>query len=160
MRKTLDIVNTKQLSMGHLTQGAGLHMLNGIDVFSIAGARMRQLSERQNVLAQNIANADTPHYRARDVKPFQFDSALLRTQGGVAPLRLAGSQAGHINGARSGTNITTDRANSYSEDPSGNTVDLEEQMVKQADLAKNYEMATLIYKRSAALMRSAVSSRA
>jgi flagellar basal-body rod protein FlgB len=134
-------------------------MLDGIDVFRITGARMRQLSERQNVLAQNIANADTPHYRARDVKPFQFDSALLRTQGGVAPLRLAGSQAGHITGGRGGAAITTDRANSYSEDPTGNTVDLEEQMVKQSDVAKNYDLATLVYKRSAALMRSAVSSR-
>ena len=134
-------------------------MLDGIDVFRITGARMRQLSERQNVLAQNIANADTPHYRARDVKPFQFDSALLRTQGGVAPLRLAGAQSGHITGSRGGANVTTDRANSYSEDPTGNTVDLEEQMVKQSDVAKNYDLAALVYKRSAALMRSAVSSR-
>jgi flagellar basal-body rod protein FlgB len=134
-------------------------MLDGIDVFRITGARMRQLSERQNVLAQNIANADTPHYRARDVKPFQFDSALLRAQGGVAPLRLAGSQAGHITGSRGGADVTTDRANSYSEDPTGNTVDLEEQMVKQSDVAKNYDLATLVYKRSAALMRSAVGSR-
>jgi flagellar basal-body rod protein FlgB len=134
-------------------------MLDGIDIFRITGARMRQLSERQNVLAQNVANADTPHYRARDVKPFQFDSALLRGQGGIAPLRLAGSQPGHLTGGRSGMNVVSDRANSYSEDPDGNTVDLEEQMVKQADVAKNYDMATTIYKRSAALLRSAVGGR-
>ncbi|MDB5369262.1 MAG: flgB [Roseomonas sp.] len=134
-------------------------MLDGIEVFRITGARMRQLSERQNVLAQNIANADTPHYRARDVKAFQFDSALLRSQGGVVPLRLAGTQAGHITGGRGDAGVTADRANSYSEDPDGNTVDLEEQMVKQADVAKNYDLATLVYKRSAALLRSAVGSR-
>ncbi|EHL99793.1 putative flagellar basal-body rod protein FlgB [Acetobacteraceae bacterium AT-5844] len=135
-------------------------MLDGIDVFRITGARMRHLSERQNVVAQNIANADTPHYRAREVKPFQFDSALLRTQGGVAPLKLAGSQAGHITGSRRGVDVTTDRANSYSEDPNGNTVDLEEQMVKQADIAKNYDLAAVVYKRNAALMRSAIGGRA
>ncbi len=135
-------------------------MLDGIDVFRITGARMRHLSERQNVVAQNIANADTPHYRAREVKPFQFDSALLRTQGGVAPLRLAGSQAGHITGSRRGVDVTTDRASSYSEDPTGNTVDLEEQMVKQADVAKNYDLAAVVYKRNAALMRTAIGARA
>jgi flagellar basal-body rod protein FlgB len=134
-------------------------MLDGIDVFRITGARMHNLAARQNVLAQNIANADTPHYRARDVKPFQFDSALLRTQGGVAPLRLAGGQAGHISGSRNGTTLVADNAKSYGEDPDGNTVDLEEQMVKQADVAKNYDLATLVYKRSAALLRNAVGGR-
>jgi flagellar basal-body rod protein FlgB len=134
-------------------------MLDGIDVFRITGARMRQLSERQNVLSQNIANADTPHYRARDVKPFQFDSALLRSQGGVAPLRLAGAQAGHLSGSRNGATVVADRANSYSEDPTGNTVDLEEQMVKQADVAKNYDLAAIVYKRSAALLRTATGGR-
>lgn len=134
-------------------------MLDGIDVFRITGARMHQLAARQNVLAQNIANADTPHYRARDVKPFQFDSALLRSQGGVAPLRLAGTQPGHITGGRNGTTVVSDRAKSYGEDPDGNSVDLEEQMVKQADVAKGYDLATLVYKRSAALLRTAVSSR-
>jgi flagellar basal-body rod protein FlgB len=134
-------------------------MLDGIDVFRITGARMHQLATRQNVLAQNIANADTPHYRARDVKPFQFDSALLRAQGGVAPLRLAGTQPGHLTGGRNGATVAVDNAKSYGEDPDGNTVDLEEQMVKQADVAKNYDLATLVYKRSAALLRTAVSSR-
>ena len=134
-------------------------MLDGIDVFRITGARMHQLAARQNVLAQNIANADTPHYRARDVKPFQFDSALLRHQGGVAPLRLAGMQPGHITSTGRGTAVVASHAKSYSEDPDGNTVDLEEQMVKQADVAKNYDLATLVYKRSAALLRNAVGGR-
>ncbi|MFC7556800.1 flagellar basal body protein [Pseudoroseomonas wenyumeiae] len=134
-------------------------MLDGIDVFRITGARMHQLAARQNVLAQNIANADTPHYRARDVNPFQFDSALLRNQGGVAPLRLAGMQPGHITSTGRGATAVASHAKSYREDPDGTTVDLEEQMVKQADVAKNYDLATLVYKRSAALLRNAVGSR-
>lgn len=134
-------------------------MLDGIDVFRITGARMRQLSERQNVLAQNIANADTPHYRARDVKPFSFDSALLRQQPGLAPLRLAATRPGHLGLAQGGVDLTTDRARSYSEDPDGNTVNLEEQMVKQADVAKAYDLATLVYKRGTSLLRTAVGGR-
>jgi len=134
-------------------------MLDGIDVFRISGARMRQLAERQNILAQNIANSETPLYRARDVKPFQFDSALLRHQGGLPALRLAASHTGHLGGTRDGVTVTADRANSYSEDPDGNTVNLEEQMVKQADVLKAYDLATLVYKRGAAILRTAVGSR-
>jgi len=134
-------------------------MLDGVDVFRITGARMRQLSERQNVLAQNIANADTPHYRARDVRPFSFDSTLLRQQPGLAPLRLAATRPGHLGLAQGGVDVTTDRARSYSEDPDGNTVNLEEQMVKQADVAKAYDLATLVYKRGTALLRTAAGGR-
>lgn len=134
-------------------------MLDGIDVFRITGARMRQLAERQNILAQNIANADTPFYKARDVKAFQFDSALLRGQQGVPSLQLAATRAGHIGLARSGGNVVTDRAESYTEDPDGNTVNLEEQMVKQADVAKAYDLATLVYRRGTALLRTAAGGR-
>lgn len=135
-------------------------MLDGIDVFRITGARMRHLSERQNVLAQNIANANTPHYRARDVKPFQFDSALLRgPANGAAPLHLSATRPGHIGAATGGGTVTADRAKSYGEDPDGNTVNLEEQMVKQADVAKAYDMATTVYKRGAAMLRTAVGGR-
>ncbi|MCQ4159947.1 flagellar basal body protein [Roseomonas sp. GC11] len=134
-------------------------MLDGIDVFRISGARMRQLAERQNVLAQNIANADTPLYRARDVKPFQFDSALLRNQPGLPSLQLAATRAGHLGLSRNGVTIAADKAQSYSEDPDGNTVNIEEQMVKQADVLKAYDLTTLVYRRGTALLRTAVGGR-
>ena len=134
-------------------------MLDGIDVFRITGARMRHLAERQNVLAQNIANADTPLYRARDVKPFRFDSALLRSQPGPADLRLAATRPGHLGLTRHGATIAADRAAAYGEDPDGNTVNLEEQMVKQADVLKAYDLSTLVYKRGAGLLRVAVGGR-
>ena len=67
---------------------------------------------------------------------------------------LAGLGAG-----RGGAEIAADRAQSYGEDPDGNTVSLEEQMVKQADVAKSYDMATTVYRRSAALFRTAAGGR-
>ena len=45
-------------------------MLSGIDLFQVAGDRMRYLTERQTVIARNIANADTPGYKAQDLTPF------------------------------------------------------------------------------------------
>ena len=67
-------------------------MLEEIDLFRLAGSRMRYLTERQSVVARNIANADTPGYRAQDLTPFSFDSLLLRggsPAGAAAPLALA-----------------------------------------------------------------------
>jgi flagellar basal-body rod protein FlgB len=132
-------------------------MLDGIDVFRVTGARMRHLAARQNLLAQNIANADTPHYQARDLRPFTFESALLRGMQG-APLRMAGAHPGHITEARMDTPMVTRNA-STSEDPDGNRVSLEEQMLKQADVARSYDMATTVYRRTAALMRTAIGGR-
>ena len=130
-------------------------MLDGIDVFRISGAGMRYLAERQNILAQNVANADTPHFRARDLRPFTVTSGLLGKAGTAAPLQLTATRAGHVAIGRDGINLVSDRATSETEDPNGNTVSLEEQMVKQADVAKAYDMATTIYRRSAALFRTA-----
>ena len=45
-------------------------MLSGIDLFQVAGDRMRYLTERQTLIARNIANADTPGYKAQDLAPF------------------------------------------------------------------------------------------
>ena len=43
-------------------------------IAALASSKMRWASERQKIVAENIANADTPRYRARDLVPF---SALL-----------------------------------------------------------------------------------
>jgi flagellar basal-body rod protein FlgB len=133
-------------------------MLDGIDVFRVTGARMRYLAQRQNLLAQNVANADTPHYQARDLRPFTFESALLRGMPG-APLRQAATRPGHLTEGQAGTAELHKRQASNGEDPDGNTVDLEEQMLKQADVARSYDMAATVYRRTAALMRTAAGGR-
>lgn len=134
-------------------------MLDGIDVFRVSGASMRYLAERQNVLAQNVANADTPNFRARDLRPFAVNSRLLGKAGAAVPLQLAATRTGHVGLSRDGIHMVVDRAASETEDPNGNTVSLEEQMVKQADVAKSYDMATTVYRRSAALFRTAAGGR-
>ena len=56
-------------------------MLEAIDLFRLAGDRMRYLNGRQSVIARNIANADTPGYQAQDTAAFSFTSAVLRNAG-------------------------------------------------------------------------------
>ena len=131
-------------------------MIGAIDLFRISGARMRHLAERQNVISQNIANADTPNYDARDLRPFSFASRLLSTGQAGAPLRMAATASGHLPAPNNPGMGVIDRASAYADDPSGNNVVLEEQMVKQADVMKAYEMTTSVYRHGVNLMRTAI----
>ena len=95
-----------------------------IGLFALAERKLGWIDARQRVLAQNIANADTPGYRGRDVKQFADvlgQSAI--TPARTSPLHLAGlSQS--IGG---GETSVAERA------PDGNAVALEDQMTKVAD---------------------------
>ena len=68
--------------------------LNKLDVFRLTNSKMGWLSERQTVLAQNIANADTPGYKAKDLKAPDFSSML--NKGTNVP--VAKTSKGHLMG--------------------------------------------------------------
>ncbi len=96
-----------------------------MDIFALAERRLGWIGHRQQVLAQNIANASTPGYVARDVRP--FEQALAEV-----PQSLATTHAGHIVGST--TNNQYDRSSRPSERaPDGNAVSLDEQLTKVAD---------------------------
>jgi flagellar basal-body rod protein FlgB len=140
-------------------------MLEEIDLFRLTGDRMRYLTERQAVIAKNIANADTPGYQAQDSTPFTFDSALLRAgapaskAGHAATLALASTEPGHIalSPAQAASQAAI-KANASTEKPDGNTVSLEEQMVKSADIGNGFALADAAYMKSISLMKIAIDS--
>ena len=118
----------------------------GTDLFDLADRRLAWLDRRQQVLAQNIANADTPGFRARDLKPF----AASLSMAGVAPAR---TDPAHLSGRhddKAGT-VLGNGAGAID----GNNVRLEEQLGKIAstDLAQN--TATSLYKKFMGLYRIA-----
>lgn len=138
-------------------------MLEAIDLFRLTGDRMRYLTERQTVIARNIANADTPGYQAQDTTPFTFDSALLSTAtsgataGHAAALTLAATEPGHIASTPpSAATQPGSKAIAYGEKPDGNTVSLEEQMVKSADIGNEFALADAAYTKSVTLMKIAI----
>jgi flagellar basal-body rod protein FlgB len=135
-------------------------MLSGIDLFQVAGDRMRYLTERQTLIARNIANADTPGYKAQDLTPF---APVTGTSGGVSAgnpsLVLAQTNPGHLqveqDVAESQQAVPT--ASEYGgEKPDGNTVSVEEQMIKSADVSSAFAMASAVYAKSISIMKTAV----
>lgn len=98
-------------------------------------------AERQQVLATNIANADTPGYLARDI---DFSATLAKaTAGNVAPgpLALNTTQAGHQAASGAELSLGADLLYRVPTQPSldGNTVDMDVERVNFADNSLHYE---------------------
>lgn len=109
-------------------------------------AQMSYLSERQSLLAQNVANIDTPSYRAQDLKKLDFNE-MLSTETNRLP--MAATSAGHLTG-------TMDTGGHYSAIKErktvekkllGNNINLEEQLGKISDVSAQHQLtSSLIHK--------------
>jgi flagellar basal-body rod protein FlgB len=126
---------------------ADLPLLNQIK------GRMTWLDERQRVVAQNVANADTPGFVARDLKtPTDFAAALR--QGG--PLQMVRTSAAHIAPAPANVARFTSQASPDSETTlDGNSVVMEEEMLKMAESRMAYDAAIGFYQKSMQMLRMA-----
>src|SRR5262245_53224629 len=110
--------------------------LNRLPLFSLLAQKMNWLGERQKVLAQNVANADTPGYAPVDLKAFDFRAAAraagAAAGGGAAPIAPAASDPRHLAAASSG-NSTQVRSRATETTLSGNGVSLDSELMKASD---------------------------
>ncbi len=127
--------------------------LNRTPLFQMITQRMGWLTERQRVIAQNVANADTPGYQARDLRPQDFSQALAQTRSRVTP---AATNSQHISPSAGGTTSRAERVRAGETTLSGNSVQLEQEMMKAADSAVEYQLATNLYRRHLNLLRTVV----
>jgi flagellar basal-body rod protein FlgB len=133
-------------------------MLEGINLFRLAGGRMQYLAERQSIIARNVANADTPGYVSRDLTPFDPASILTHVSrdGGGSALSLARTCTDHLGGATSVAATGVAITGGYGEKPDGNAVSIEEQMVKSADNANAFALVSAAYAKSIAIMKMSI----
>jgi flagellar basal-body rod protein FlgB len=126
-----------------------------IPLFAMLRGRLGYLSEQQKVLAQNVANADTARFTPQDMKPFSFD-AHVQAQG--VPM-MAATQAGHMAPKSQSRGIGAAYKSVRSPDSettlNGNSVVLEEEMIKISDARMNYDAAISFYQKSLNLIRMA-----
>ena len=127
---------------------------NDFSVIRIMTGKMKWLSARQNVLAQNVANADTPHYQPKDLREIDFDDPNATQPFRVA---LARTHADHLAGAKPGPYPQSERQrDTYETLPSGNAVVLEEQLVKVADNRHDYTLMARLYRKHMQMFRVAL----
>ncbi|NWG46733.1 MAG: flagellar basal-body rod protein FlgB [Alphaproteobacteria bacterium] len=140
--------------------------LRQIPLFSLIREKMSWLSARQTVLSQNIANADTPGFDAQDLTRPDFGRLVARSMAEAAPVSRPGGQAlvsnpQHIafstaTAAGSARGFKEEDAPGWQVSPSGNSVVLEEQMMKVAETVSEYEVATALYSKGIGLIKTAI----
>ena len=124
-----------------------------LTLFAGINERMHYLSERQTVLAQNIANANTPGYQARDLKPVDFANVLAHEAGRT---QLAVTQPGHQKPMHDpGTYKEVKKRKSFETTINGNSVVMDEQLQKLSDNNMNYQETTALYKKVTDMVRLA-----
>ena len=127
-----------------------------IPIFSMLKTRMHWHQERQRLLAENVANADTPRFQPRDLTPPDFS----RNKPQVAGLTLARTDGSHLaSTAASGSQFHPDKGAGYETRPTGNAVSLEDEMLKVASNQMDYQAATALYSRSMGLIKTAMGKR-
>ncbi len=129
--------------------------IGDIPVLALLRSKMKWHQARQKVLAQNVANANTPGYMAKDLKAMDVGS----TGKGRAPfaVTLARTNAAHISAPGDGNaNYETQKEQGWEISQSGNSVVLEEQMMKVTENQMDFRTASALYARSLALLRTAI----
>jgi flagellar basal-body rod protein FlgB len=137
--------------------------LNKLPLFAMATKRMGWLAKRQEVLSQNVANADTPSFVPHDLKAQDFRAMVKAAGGGsrgVQPVALARTEPGHL-APRIDPGRVRDQKDreDYEIAPSGNAVILEEQLMKVSETQTDYRMATSLYHKHLNMIKEALGRR-
>jgi flagellar basal-body rod protein FlgB len=115
--------------------------------------RMAWLGQREQVLAQNVANADTPGYLAQDIKAPSFRDLVA---GGVSRLPLAVTDGAHLPGTHGALQARAEPVRKAPRTLSGNSVDIEQEMMKISETASDHHLVTNLYKRNIDMLRAAL----
>jgi len=134
--------------------------LNDIPLFSMLQSRLGYISQRERLIAQNVANADTAGYTPQDLQPFALPKA--GGAGGVTTVRLERTSSSHLSGSGSasgaGAGGASWKAVSTPDSEAtlnGNKVVLEDQMSKMTEARLDYEAVIGFYQKSLDLLRLA-----
>ncbi|MQY41990.1 FlgB family protein [Epibacterium sp. SM1969] len=126
-------------------------MFTELNVFKIAYSMASHAGTRQALVSQNIANANTPNYHTKDIRPFKEVYARRGTQSGD----MVSTRASHLNGQGHGMEwaISSDETGA---DPNGNSVSLEQEILKGVEVRRQHSRAISIYKSTMNVLRTSI----
>ena len=127
-------------------------MFQDLNIFRMSHAMAVHAGRRQALLSQNMANVDTPGYRARDLTPFA--EAITRDTGATTGVMKA-TRSGHYGqGAGLGRGAVIAAETEIS--PNGNGVSIETEMLKAVAVQRQHSRALAIYKSSLTILRTSL----
>jgi flagellar basal-body rod protein FlgB len=134
--------------------------INDLPMLSALRTKMQWHQERQRVLAENVSNANTPNFKPSDLVEPKFDNKGANVGGAMGSLGMMRTNATHISVSGGGPSFRGDGGKSaFLTKPAGNSVNLEEQMLKVSANQMDYAAATSLYTRSLGLLKTAIGKR-
>lgn len=126
-------------------------MYDRLEIFQMAHALAKHAGARQSKIATNVANADTPGFRAQDIAPFAESYRASSDNN-----HMRSTRAGHQlhNSSSPFSQYQIDRPGPSS--PNGNTVSLEMEMVNSVEVKQSHELALTVYQSSLGILRTAL----
>jgi len=129
--------------------------LMNMPVFTALADKMRWHQTRQGLLAENVANAETPGYRGRDLA--QYDFARQVAGFSSASVTTSATQPMHFSVSSSeGSAFGAQRMANFEITPEGNGITLEDEMMKVTTNMMDYQAATSLYQKSIKILRTAM----
>lgn len=129
--------------------------LMNLPVFTALTDKMQWHQNRQGLLAENVANAETPGYRGRDLK--QYDFAERASSRSSATVTTSATQPMHFAVSSSESSaFGAQRMANFEITPEGNGVTLEDEMMKVTTNMMDYQAATTLYQKSIKILKTAM----
>lgn len=130
--------------------------IKNIALFHAMGAKMDYLGKRQEVISQNIANADTPDYRPYDLTEVDFGS-VLKDITGSQKIRMEKTSPGHmLPGGEIDDPKNRKSRLMYEVAPDDNGVIIEEQMIKASQTTMDYNLMTNLMRKNLGMIQIAI----
>ncbi|UWQ99210.1 FlgB family protein [Rhodobacteraceae bacterium S2214] len=123
-------------------------MYQNLELFQTSGAIARHAGSRQAVVAQNIANADTPGFRALQVP--SFSEAVKNS--GVGAMKM--TRSNHLHGDIKATVIARVTESAAEPSPNGNSVSIEDEMLHSVEVTREHSRALAIYRHGLTVIRA------
>ncbi len=130
---------------------------SNIKLISMMQLKMAYLAENQDVISQNIANADTPGFKAKKLRELDFKK-LAQTE--AHRLKLRATSPAHAKGTKPSNDFRVEtQRKTYETTPVDNSIALEEQMAKLSHNQYEYMLTTNLYNKTTAMFKTAIGQR-
>ena len=130
-----------------------------LPIIHLMKSKLGYISERQSVLARNVANADTPNYLAQDIAEPDFKAMAQQMQSaGGQTLPMATTNPMHLHGGATGSGHfqVTKRPSTYELNPNGNNVVIEEEMMRVGENQADYQKVLGLYRKTLEMFKTAI----
>lgn len=128
-------------------------MYDKLSVVTLAKGRMDWVAKRQEVLAENVVNANTPKYIPNDLKAFDFKTVLNQSS---PPVQVTATNARHIQPVIADPQNILAQKKTFESSADGNAVVLDEQMAKIAEARTAYDTAAGLFQKQYKMLRTAL----